>query len=39
MQERASPQSSVHDITTSAGDILNLHELIAKARQNLCQND
>src|SRR6516165_7923468 len=39
MQERASPQASVHDITTSAGDFLNLHEIIAKARQNLAQND
>jgi isopentenyl diphosphate isomerase/L-lactate dehydrogenase-like FMN-dependent dehydrogenase len=39
MQERASPQASVHDITAGAGDFLNLHEIIAKARQNLCQND
>jgi glycolate oxidase len=39
MQERASPQASVHDIKASASDFLNLHEIIAKARQNLCQND
>jgi isopentenyl diphosphate isomerase/L-lactate dehydrogenase-like FMN-dependent dehydrogenase len=39
MQERASPQASVHDVTASATDFLNLHEIIAKARQNLCQND
>src|SRR3984893_4251131 len=39
MQERASPQASVHDVTASTGDFLNLHEIIAKARQNLCQND
>src|ERR1700737_19441 len=39
MQERASSQASVHDVTASATDFLNLHEIIAKARQNLCQND
>jgi glycolate oxidase len=39
MQERASPQAPVHDITKSAGDFLNLHEIIAKARQNLGQNE
>jgi glycolate oxidase len=39
MQERASPQTSVHDIAASAGDFHTLHEIIAKARQNLAQND
>jgi glycolate oxidase len=39
MQERASPQASVHDVTTSPSDFLNLHEIIAKARQNLPQNE
>jgi len=39
MQERNTPQASVHDITTAPSDLLNLHEIIAKARQNLNQND
>jgi glycolate oxidase len=44
MQERTShlahsEAASVHDITTRPGDLLNLHELVAKARQNLNQND
>jgi glycolate oxidase len=39
MQERVADQSSVHDITSKPVDLLNLHELIAKARQNLNQND
>ena len=39
MQERSTPQASVHDITTAPSDLLNLHEIIAKARQNLNQND
>src|SRR5437763_12651029 len=39
MQERNPQQASVHDITTKPGDLLNLHELVAKARQNLNQND
>jgi isopentenyl diphosphate isomerase/L-lactate dehydrogenase-like FMN-dependent dehydrogenase len=30
---------STHDITTAPRDLLNLHELVAKARQNLNQND
>jgi isopentenyl diphosphate isomerase/L-lactate dehydrogenase-like FMN-dependent dehydrogenase len=38
MQERAAPQS-VHDATTAPSDLLNLHEIVAKARQNLNQND
>jgi isopentenyl diphosphate isomerase/L-lactate dehydrogenase-like FMN-dependent dehydrogenase len=38
MQERAQ-QASVHDIPTSPGDLLNLHEIIARARANLNQND
>src|SRR5262249_61809441 len=39
MQERAAQQASVHDIPTSPGDLLNLHEIIARARANLNQND
>src|SRR5438094_3857157 len=39
MQERNPPQASVHDTTTAPSQFLNLHELIAKARQNLNQND
>jgi isopentenyl diphosphate isomerase/L-lactate dehydrogenase-like FMN-dependent dehydrogenase len=46
MQERpskptpaASPSAAVHDITTAPRDFLNLHEIVAKARQNLNQND
>src|SRR5437667_12880781 len=39
MQERNPQQASVHDITTAPADLLNLHELVAKARQNLNQND
>jgi isopentenyl diphosphate isomerase/L-lactate dehydrogenase-like FMN-dependent dehydrogenase len=43
MQERASPQASpaasVHDTAAKPSDLLNLHELVAKARQNLNQND
>ncbi len=39
MQERNPQQASVHDITTAPTQILNLHELVAKARQNLNQND
>jgi isopentenyl diphosphate isomerase/L-lactate dehydrogenase-like FMN-dependent dehydrogenase len=31
--------TSVHDITSKAEDFLNLHEIVAKARQNLNQND
>src|SRR5438128_1275401 len=44
MQERTahlahSESASVHDATVKPGELLNLHELIAKARQNLNQND
>src|SRR5215831_15854288 len=39
MQQRHTQQASVHDITTPASGFLNLHEIIAKARQNLNQND
>ena len=39
MQERNPQQASVHDITTAPTQLLNLHELVAKARQNLNQND
>ncbi len=39
MQERASLQASVHDMPAAPSDLLNLHEIVAKARQNLNQND
>src|SRR5947208_3208557 len=39
MQERSIPQASVHDTAARPSELLNLHELIAKARQNLNQND
>jgi len=39
MQERNSRLSSVHDTATAPSDLLNLHEIVAKARQNLNQND
>jgi isopentenyl diphosphate isomerase/L-lactate dehydrogenase-like FMN-dependent dehydrogenase len=44
MQERTnhlahSEAASVHDATTKPGDLLNLHEIVHKARQNLNQND
>ena len=39
MQDRSPPQASAHDTATAPGDLLNLHELVAKARQNLNQND
>src|SRR5499427_2378556 len=39
MQERNSRPSSVHDTATAPSDLLNLHEIVAKARQNLNQND
>jgi isopentenyl diphosphate isomerase/L-lactate dehydrogenase-like FMN-dependent dehydrogenase len=39
MQERVSEQLPVHDISARPAELLNLHELIAKARQNLNQND
>ena len=39
MQERASQEASVHDIKAPPSDLLNLHEIVAKARQNLNQND
>jgi glycolate oxidase len=39
MQERTTPPVSVHDATTASSDLLNLHEIVAKARQNLNQND
>src|SRR5215467_9945063 len=38
MQERNSRPSSVHDTATAPSDLLNLHEIVAKARQNLNQN-
>src|SRR3989449_1112251 len=39
MQERNSRPPSVHDTATASSDPLNLHEIVAKARQNLNQND
>jgi isopentenyl diphosphate isomerase/L-lactate dehydrogenase-like FMN-dependent dehydrogenase len=39
MQERSPQHTSVHDAATAPGDFLNLHEIVAKARQNLNQND
>jgi glycolate oxidase len=38
MQQKSDP-TVIHDITTKPDDFLNLHEIIAKARQNLNQND
>src|SRR5262245_20891915 len=39
MQERTSPPPSVHDATPDPSDLPNLHRLVAKARQNLDQDD
>src|SRR5262249_43113022 len=39
MQERNSRPPSVHDTAAAPSDLLNLHEIVAKARQNLNQND
>ena len=39
MQDRSPTQASVHDAAAAPADLLNLHELVAKARQNLNQND
>src|SRR5216684_2459250 len=39
MQERNTQQASVHDTASAPSDLLNLHEIVAKARQNLNQND
>src|ERR1700682_1039202 len=39
MQERSPQPASVHDTATAPSDLLNLHEIVAKARQNLNQND
>ena len=39
MQERSSSPASAHDLAALPSDFLNLHEIIAKARQNLNQND
>src|ERR1700732_2164081 len=39
MQERRPESASVHDAATAPSDLLNLHEIVAKARQNLNQND
>ena len=39
MQERNAQAMSAHDIAATPSDLLNLHEIVAKARQNLNQND
>jgi glycolate oxidase len=40
MQERRGPDTTPpKDFTTPASEFLNLHEIIAKARQNLAQNE
>ena len=39
MQERTVPQTPVHDTPANPADLFNLHEIVAKARQNLNQND
>jgi glycolate oxidase len=39
MQERNPDQPTVHDAKATPDDLLNLHEIVAKARQNLNQND
>src|SRR5438132_7910348 len=39
MQERNSRPPSVHDTATAPSDLMNLHEIVAKARQNLNQNN
>ena len=39
MQERNAQAMSAHDIAAAPSDLLNLHEIVAKARQNLNQND
>src|SRR5262249_39012315 len=39
MQERNSRPSAVHGPATAPSDLPNLHEIVAKARQNLNQND
>src|ERR1700732_3008635 len=39
MQQRHTQQASVHDTASAPSDLLNLHEIVAKARQNLNQND
>src|SRR5947209_1000573 len=39
MPERTPRRAAVHEIAASPAELLNLHELVAKARQNLNQND
>jgi isopentenyl diphosphate isomerase/L-lactate dehydrogenase-like FMN-dependent dehydrogenase len=39
MQEKTVPDATPKDFTSPASDFLNLHEIIAKARQNLDQNN
>ncbi len=39
MQERTSQQAPIHEIKALPSDLMNLHEIVAKARQNLNQND
>ena len=33
MQERTSQQAPIHEIKALPGDLMNLHEIVAKARQ------
>jgi isopentenyl diphosphate isomerase/L-lactate dehydrogenase-like FMN-dependent dehydrogenase len=39
MQDQISRPASIHDTPVAPGDLLNLHEIVVKARQNLNQND
>ena len=39
MQDRTSDKPSIHDAQAAPSDLHNLHEIVAKARQNLNQND
>ncbi len=39
MQERSPDRPASHDVKVAPSDLHNLHEIVAKARQNLNQND
>jgi isopentenyl diphosphate isomerase/L-lactate dehydrogenase-like FMN-dependent dehydrogenase len=39
MQHQKLDPSTIHDTPAKVSDLLNLHEIVAKARQNLNQND
>jgi glycolate oxidase len=39
MQERSPDRPASHDVKAAPSDLHNLHEIVAKARQNLNQND